>query len=153
MRSELDRFEEKIEKIPISGCWIWTGTTYRKGYGHFRRKVNGRWVMYKAHRFSYEQFIGPLPEGLNVLHHCDITCCVNPDHLFVGTLQDNHDDMIAKDRKIIGRNPKHQWLSKEIAEDIRAVWQTTGMSQAELANEWGISTAQMSRILNNKIWK
>jgi hypothetical protein len=155
MRPEYDRFIEKIEKIPISGCWLWTGATYRKGYGHFRKKVNSKWVMYKAHRFSYEHHTGPIPEGMKVLHTCDVTCCVNPYHLFLGTTQDNTDDKVKKGRHGFGRNPNHQHMTKLWADQIRLDWNKAArdVTQSDLARAHGISAQQMSRILKNQIWK
>lgn len=89
--------QERIEKrlvIDTSGCWIWMGGTSH-GYGHI--KINGKTK--KVHRVMWELTNGPIPEGIFVLHTCDIPECANPDHLFLGTHTDNMRDMIKKGRK------------------------------------------------------
>jgi hypothetical protein len=94
--------EERCVKIPWSGCWIWEGATCN-GYGSFRDKWKGP-TKY-AHRTSYETFKEKIPNGLWVLHTCDIRYCCNPDHLFLGTRQDNIKDAMQKGRlKGITRN-------------------------------------------------
>lgn len=90
------RFGRKIEKDPVSGCWNWTASRHRDGYGWFGPGGRGRAVL--AHRWAYENFVGPIPSGLYILHHCDNPPCVNPDHLFVGTQADNVADCIRKGR-------------------------------------------------------
>lgn len=88
------RIENKIMPEPNSGCWLWDCQYNRDGYGLLRCKGT-----YKvAHRLSYEQFVGPIPNGLLVLHRCDVPSCVNPAHLFLGTYSDNTRDMIRKGR-------------------------------------------------------
>ncbi len=91
-------FEERIKKHsapePNSGCWLWTKCTDTNGYG--QTTVNRR--TRQAHRLSYEVFRGPIPKGKWVLHSCDTRCCVNPDHLRLGTPQDNSDDMVRRGR-------------------------------------------------------
>ncbi len=89
-------------KINENGCWIWQGAS-TGGYGYVQNKG--------VHRVSYETFIGEIPEGHLVCHHCDTPLCVNPNHLFTGTHQDNMDDMKKKKRNlnqgIHMRNPEH----------------------------------------------
>jgi len=76
-----------------NGCWEWTMSTCR-GYGNFRRGG----MLKLSHRESYRVFIGDIPVGLYVCHHCDNRLCINPEHLFIGTHQDNMDDMMQKGR-------------------------------------------------------
>lgn len=154
MQSEQDRFLRKTSYDPQTGCWLWIGAKYRFGYGHFRRKIGGVWKMYKTHRYSYEFYKGVIPPNLCVLHHCDNPSCVNPEHLYVGTTQDNSDDMAKRNRRKLNRNPKHNLLDMDIVNKIRAFHQEFPLvKQIEISSKFGINTAQISRILNNKIWK
>lgn len=96
-----ERFDERWEPVPECGCWIWTSYEDSKGYGVL--SVNRKAL--KAHRVAYELYVGPIPKGLFVCHRCDVglplgsgSLCVNPDHLFLGTQQDNMSDRVRKDR-------------------------------------------------------
>src|SRR5271166_3083153 len=88
-----EQFESMVDMIPIAGCWIWKGKPEANGY--CRLRVYG--TRYLSHRYSYELYKGPVPNGLYVLHRCDVKCCVNPEHLYAGTCGDNVRDML--DRK------------------------------------------------------
>lgn len=87
-----------------SGCWVWTGSTTRRGW-HGRISVNHHLVM--AHRVAYELWVGPIPEGLKVLHRCDNPPCCNPMHLFLGTQRDNMQDAGRKGRMGVGKFAAH----------------------------------------------
>lgn len=88
-----ERFFNKV--LRTAGCWLWTGAAKgRNGYGHMN--VAGAYV--SAHRLSYELHIGPIADGLHIMHTCDNRRCVNPAHLVAGTQQDNNADMVAKGR-------------------------------------------------------
>lgn len=90
------RFWRKVQKS--DGCWWWISVRNEDGYGQFRNDELGR--MEGAHRFSWRLTHGDIPHGMCVLHHCDNPPCVNPDHLFLGTQQDNIADMHAKGRYV-----------------------------------------------------
>lgn len=76
---------------PNTGCWLWLHTGTKSGYG----TMSDRRL---AHRVSYETFVGAIPSGACVLHSCDVRACVNPEHLFLGSIRDNQEDMAHKGR-------------------------------------------------------
>jgi hypothetical protein len=99
-RAEI-RFWSKVNKTP--DCWIWMGAKTPLGYGNVR--FNGRW--WRAPRLSW--FLAKDVEpSLHVLHRCDNPSCVNPAHLFLGTDQDNVDDMNRKGRQRKG----YEWIKR-----------------------------------------
>lgn len=81
-----------------SGCMEWDGRRCKKGYGEFEVYLDGKKMRIRAHRMAQQFANGDIPDDLLVLHQCDNPCCVNPEHLFLGTHQDNMADMVAKGR-------------------------------------------------------
>lgn len=99
-----ERFMALVE-VPRNpkACWKWVGAKDYKGYGKFNPFGKGK----MAHRYAYELFVGEIPEGLQACHKCDHRWCINPEHLFLGTAQDNSSDMVDKGRSCPGE--KHVW--------------------------------------------
>jgi hypothetical protein len=80
-----ERFDDKYIPVTESGCWLWLAGQNSNGYGKF--SINGRRVY--AHRYSYERYVGVIPEGLQIDHKCRVRCCVNPSHLEIVTAKEN----------------------------------------------------------------
>lgn len=143
----LEEFEKRWIPEPNSGCWLWLGTYNFYGYGlfHSRGKQRG------AHRFSWEFYRGPIPEGMHVLHHCDNPSCVNPDHLFIGTHQDNMADKTAKGRTnpLRGEECKSTKLTNEDALNIF----NSKLSVPELSKAYGTSHTTIYTIRRGESWK
>lgn len=131
----------------LFGCWEWTGAHYRNGYGVFW--LSPRHI--SSHRASWQIHNGPIPDGLDVLHHCDNPGCVNPAHLFVGTQADNGADMAQKRRSPHG--PKHHktYLTPE---QIRAIRKRRkdGARYRQIAAEFGIPMNTVNGIVNRLNW-
>lgn len=89
-----ETFLSRINKNTSNGCWEYTGSISAKdGYG---RIYTGKSTY--AHRYAWELFREKIPYGMCVLHHCDNRCCVNPEHLYLGTHKENTKDMINRKR-------------------------------------------------------
>ena len=155
----------KIELIPISGCWLWTASMMANGYGQLGYKGKNAY----AHRVSWILHKGQIDDGLFVLHRCDVRCCVNPAHLFLGSAKDNMHDMISKGRqnfnwkqgKPPGNKGKRSSISREkhgmakltdqnVAEIRRRY--ATGETQKSLGIEFGVIQPHISRIVRNENW-
>jgi len=144
----LEKFNKKYD-IDNTGCWIWNGTKDKDGYG--RSFFN--YTPYLANRLSYELFKGTIPKGLFVCHECDNPSCVNPEHLFLGTHQDNMDDMVAK-----GRSPKQRGeaasthvLTEKQAQYILDFHHYHG-SLTMLAKKFGVDISTVFYVKSGKSW-
>lgn len=139
-----EKFENKYIPEPNSGCWLWTCCVAHYGYGilYFPR---GRIL---AHRYSYTRFIGPIPEGHFVCHKCDVPSCVNPDHLFAGTPQDNVDDKVRKNRHLPGEDHPGAVLSNK---DVISIF-LSSKTYLDLAKEFHVSQSSIGRIKTGDGW-
>jgi hypothetical protein len=145
MRTLKERLERKVMPEPNSGCWLWLGAVNVQGYGKI--SLPGSKNTVQSHRAAYELFCGPLPQGAWVLHRCDNPLCVNPEHLFLGTPQDNSRDMVAK-----GRHDAHPRLSENAVREIRKR-HAAGARQTDLAATFGVSRRQIGNIVERRNWK
>lgn len=137
------QFLSMVEKTET--CWLWLGNLDKQGYGRFQRCGYLR-----AHRFSYASFVGPIPDGLWVLHSCDNPRCVNPDHLRAGTPLDNSQDRDARGRgnPALGSRNAQSVLTEDGVRRIRSIDGAT----TELAQRYGVSEATISNARNSS-WK
>lgn len=142
--SAQERFWAKVNKGAPNGCWEWTASRTKKGYGHFG--FNGRTFI--AHRFVLMMQGHEIPEDMAVCHRCDNPPCVNPEHLFIGTNQDNVDDMVSKGRHH-GRNPAKLTPEKVLEARLRA---TQGESHRSIARSMGVASTTLSYAVNGTNW-
>ena|SRR6185295_3118431 len=142
------RLDKWIMFEPNTGCWLWAGSL-QFGYGQVR--LNKKSI--RAHRVSYQLHKGEIGEKL-VCHTCDVRCCVNPDHLFLGTYEDNNRDKIAKGRTnyVIGDKCSYAILKSEDVLKIRELHES-GINQRILAKQFNVHFATINLVVNRKNWK
>ncbi len=151
----LERFWMKVNKDgpapahrpDLGSCWEWQGYRTANGYGRFG--VNH--APDYAHRVMWGMAHGPVPNDVQVLHHCDNRACVRPSHLFLGTAQDNVSDMVAKGRNYKGgaSNP-HTLIPASVVRSLRELHATGTYSYAALGRMFNISATHVRRIVTRE---
>lgn len=166
-----ERFWARVEKT--DECWLWTAYRLRSGYGWLRVNKVG-WL---AHRRSWALCNGSIPDGLFVLHRCDNPSCVRPDHLFLGTHQDNMTDMATKGRGAHGeghgmrKHPERHpsvtvperlargervntaRLTRGQVDEIRALHAAGGVTAKALGERFGVTPSNISQIVRGRTWR
>ena len=147
-----ERFWAKVRKT--DSCWIWTAATDHNGYGAIlsvaKRPGN---CMIGAHRGSWLIHYGPIPLGKGVLHKCDCSLCVRPDHLFLGDQLTNVRDMIGKNRMPRGKDRAFAKLTDEQVQEIRNLYASGNHFQRELAKQFGIAYQTVGNIVRGETWQ
>lgn len=173
-----ERWRSKVDPNPTErGCLLWTGATNSHGYGTIRRGLPDQKTI-GAHVAAWELEHGPVPEGLCVLHECDVRRCVNVAHLFLGTKVDNNADRDAKGRTARGdasgrRKYPNRWpdgdlcpperkargerqgLAKLTEEQVREIrrLRADGLGVQEIADRFAIRKTNVSAICLRQTWK
>ncbi len=142
-----ERLMRGIIKDEKSGCWEWQKGLFSTGYAQMHINGQGR----GAHVVSYQEFIGEIPEGLCVLHKCDNPICINPEHLFLGTPQDNSDDMVNKRRSAVATNRHAKLTPADVLFIRRKVKE--GRSNHDLAEVYGVTKETIDNVVLRKSWK
>lgn len=158
----MERFWAKVNKDgpvvrpELGPCWLWTGSCTKAGYGMISsgtRTERGNYLPLYAHRVSYEAAYGPLEARMEACHRCDNPPCVNPSHLFAGTVADNARDMQRKGRSTAGETHAAAKLTDDDVRAIRSRYAAGGISQAALAKEYGLFQTNVSHIVLRRRWK
>lgn len=131
------------------GCWIWEGAKFG-AYRYGAIKVHGK--NYRAHRYSYELFNGPIPDGKQVLHQCDVRECVNPTHLTLGTHKDNMREMAERNTVAWGERQAQSTLTAGEVGEIRRLF-GQGMSIYRLATIYDCSECAITGVVKGQTWK
>lgn len=145
-----ERFWSYVEKSSNpDGCWYWWGTIGADGYGVLN--VDGK--MKRVPRLAWELTKGELPSYLCVLHVCDNPRCVNPDHLVLGTRRDNMLDKQRKGRQAKGEDAGNVKLTTSKVQLIRGMYDSSKLTQQQLAELFSVSQPAICRIVNHDCWK
>ncbi|QDH46778.1 putative HNH endonuclease [Aeromonas phage LAh_8] len=139
------RLESRLVKDNVTECLNWTGGKNSSGYGAIG--FNGKVIA--THRVAYMVYKGEIPEGLLVRHTCDNRLCCNPNHLELGTIQDNMKDKVIRKRQSFGEAHPPSFLTED---QVLEILKMEGTHQY-IANKFGVSRAHVSNIKSGRYWK
>lgn len=131
---------------PNSGCLLWMGGAYHT-FGYGQLKVSGRPT--NAHVLQWERFNGPVPKGGYVCHKCDVPPCIEPAHLFLGSLKINMADKVAKGRHAFGERMGCAKLTRTVIPAIRA----DVRRHDDIAKDYGVTPGLISQVKRGRIWR
>ena len=153
----LDRFHGTYTMEPNSGCWLWMGrfipnrVDVKRPYLKAVMRWQGRLV--SAPRFSFCLANGPIPRGAFICHHCDVSLCVNPKHLYAGDAQTNVDDMVRRNRNRKHGQPGGSAHNAKLADDqVRAIRLDT-RSQRVLSRIYGVSENVICKVRRRETYR
>jgi hypothetical protein len=147
-------FINKVYPEPNTGCWLWAGAVTRFGYGSVLSKSHSGFT--NAHRYSFFAHYGEFDRSKHVLHTCDNSACVNPQHLYLGDHKQNARDREDRGRRIKfkGTDNGNSILSDDQVSDIRSRYQFRSPNNTySLAREFGVSQPTIHCIVTGKLWK
>jgi hypothetical protein len=132
-----------VDRGDPQGCWLWQGATNGKpGYGKLHL-ADGKQEL--AHRYAYALWVGPIPDGLEVLHRCDVKLCCNPHHLFLGSQKDN-----VHDCRLKGRH-EHKLKADDVLE-MRRLRHEEGVPFTVLAERYGVTPGACRHAVTGLTW-
>jgi len=145
-----ERIVRNMHQDHTRGCWNWTGGLSRTGYALMSDAEHGD---QRAARVAYRAFHGAIPRGFYVLHACDNRACVNPDHLYVGTQQDNMNDAVARGHR---NRPvgDHSPTAKLTRTKVSAIRQRhlEGERAVLLALEYQVDRSTIHAVVSGRTW-
>lgn len=149
LKNDIDKLKFMKLVNTVNSCWIWTGRKDRDGYGTFNH--NGHRI--QAHRISYAIYNGKTPSNLYVCHTCDNPTCVNPQHLFLATQQDNMDDMKHKNRSNIGsKSPTAKLIENDIYDIIIDIYNNKYLTVNDVSTKYNVEYQTIMLLLDGKTW-
>lgn len=147
------RFWNQVKKGKADDCWEWLGCRVRGGYGAICKQKQGIRIAEGAHRVSYFLKFGLYAGDLCVCHKCDNPICVNPRHLFIGTIADNNHDKIRKHRDPRGETHGRAKLTEKQVLWIRQARKETGLPYQTFGDIFGMSKVAIRFVIIRRNWK